>query len=66
MKQEKLAKAYMEWRKKKSFKNFKRMLADGFTGGWLVWRIWRVVWNTMSKKYEKLYQENWKEYDTNK
>lgn len=39
MRKEKLALAYIEWRKHKNVKNFKRMLNDGFRGGWLPWRI---------------------------
>jgi hypothetical protein len=65
MKKEKLARAYFLWRKKKSICNFKRMLKDGFHGGFIVWRAWRVIKNTLSGKYEKLYQEYWKEYDVN-
>ena len=63
MKQEKLARAYFKWRKKKSIVNFKRMINDGFTGGLIVWRIFRVVKNTLSGKYERLYQEYWEEFD---
>ena len=65
MRQEKLARAYFEWRKKKSFTNFKGMLKDGFRGGFIIWRIWRVIKNTVSGKYEMLYQKYWKEYDLN-
>lgn len=61
MDSKKLALAYIEWRKKKSIKNFKRMLSDGFSGGnCLVWRTWRVIKNTVTGKYERLYQEYWK------
>jgi hypothetical protein len=61
--QEKLALAYFEWRKKKNLKNFKRMLSNGFHGGRMYWKIWRVIKNTLSGKYERLYQQYWKEYD---
>lgn len=59
----KLRNAYLLWRRKKSIKNFKLMLRDGFTGGVLLWRIWRVIKNTLSGKYENLYEKYWKEYD---
>lgn len=63
MQEEKLALAYFQWRKKKNLKNFRRMLSDGFIGGCKLWRAWRVIKNTVSGKYERLYQEYWKEYD---
>ena len=63
MKEEKLALAYFQWRKKKNFKNFRRMISDGFTGGCKLWRAWRVIKNTVSGKYERTYQEYWKGYD---
>ncbi|MDU6263723.1 MAG: hypothetical protein E6600_04380 [Anaerocolumna aminovalerica] len=33
-------------------------------GGRKYWKIWRVINNTLSGKYERLYQQYWKEYDS--
>lgn len=57
----KLAMAYKAWRSKKSFTNFFRIVEDGYTGGWYVWRIWRTACNILSGKYEALYHRYWTE-----
>lgn len=56
----KLRDAYLLWREKKTLKNFRRMLRDGFTGGFIVWRMWIVIRHTwIDGRYEEIYNERW-------
>lgn len=65
--EELLRDAYIQWRAKKSIENFRRILKDGFSGGFLVWRIWRVIRNTwINGRYEELYKERWSKCITEK
>lgn len=57
----KLAMAYKAWRSNKSFANFFRIVEDGYTGGWYIWRIWRTARNILSGRYEELYRRFWTE-----
>ena len=57
---EKMFDAVITWRKHKNLTNLKRLVKDGFQGGRIYWRLWRILINSLSGRYRKI-QEGYEE-----
>ena len=47
-------KALLEWERKKSLDNFRRVYGECFTGGNFIWRTWRIIRNTITGRYVEM------------
>lgn len=51
----------VEWVEHKSFKNFLKLYKDGFLFNHLwtrpIWRIWRIIRNTVTKRYDEIVKD---------
>lgn len=47
-------KALLEWERKKSLDNFRRVYRECFTGGNFIWRTWRIIRNTITGRYVEM------------
>lgn len=47
-------KALLEWERKKSLDNFRRVYRECFTGGNFIWRTWRIIRNTITGRYAEM------------
>lgn len=51
----------VKWVEHKSFKNFLKLYKDGFLLNhlWMrpLWRIWRIIRNTVTKRYDEIVKD---------
>ena len=47
-------KALLEWERKKSLDNFRRVYRECFTCGNFIWRTWRIIRNTITGRYVEM------------
>jgi hypothetical protein len=46
--------ALKAWTERKSLNNFKSVYHSAFTGGNPIWRVWRILRNTISGRYKEM------------